>query len=592
MFDCIISGGVRLLHSPVWDKLKEMRRIINIFFIAVLATVSLSGYAQNTSVRELRKNIPPLSEVLGSSRSADSKLIDAVQKYEDGDYSGAKVLLSEILKVQKNDAAWYYRGLCNIKLKDADSAEYDLKQAVSQDSTNYWYRYVLAGFYGMTGRTVLTIDMYESLLKDFPKKSELYYSLANLYINQDQLDKALTTIEEIERQFGKSDATVMTRFDILRQQNRDEEAYEILREYNEEYLSPEVLSILGDYEMGMYNDSAALAYYDEALSLDKGFSHALLGKAEAYRLTRKYPQYFKSLNALMANTGSSAEGKSDYLQAIFKQADPRFIKSFQPQFDSTVNIVCETHPKDTSVLRLSGLYYIMTNRLEQAANSYRTIRDEYPDNAGYAGGYVYVLLYMNDWKGALAAVDSALVKFPDEPLLYDMANTAEYNLQNYRGVIANCEKMIRMAPKDSAITLSAWSTIGDMYHFLGESAKAYKAYDNALKVSPNNVPVLNNYAYYLSLEKKNLKKAYAMSKKTVEAEPDNATYLDTFGWILYLQGKSLEAKPFFKHAMLYGGKESATILNHYAAVLESLGEKDLAKVYRQQAKNKQAEGKE
>lgn len=569
-----------------------MRRIVNIFFIVVLATVSLSVSAQNTSVRYLKKSLPRLSEVIGSSGSADSKLIDAVQKYEDGDYSGAKTLLTEILKVQKNDAAWYYRGLCNIKLQDAEGAEQDLKHAVSQDPTNYWYRYVLAGFYGMTGRSVLTIDMYESLLKDFPKKSELYYSLANLYINQNQLDKALTTIEEIERQFGKSDATVMTRFDILRQQDRAEDAYKILREYSEEYSSPEALSMLGDYEMGMYNDSAAVAYYDEALGLDKGFAHALLGKAEAYRLTRKYPQYFKALNALMSDREASAEGKSDYLQAIFKQADPRFVKSFQTQFDSTISIVSDVHPKDTSILRLSGLYYLLTDRMEKAAVAYRTIKDEYPDNVAYAGSYIYILLYKNDWKGVVAAVDSALTRFPDEVALYDLANTAEYNLGNYKKVISNSEKMMQIAPKDSSVTVSAWSTIGDMYHLLGESAKSYKAYDNALKVSPNNAPVLNNYAYYLSLEKKNLKKAYAMSKKTVEAEPDNATYLDTFGWILYLQGKSLEAKPFFKHAMLYGGKESATILNHYAAVLEALGEKDLAKVYRQQAKNKEAEGKE
>ena len=96
--------------------------------------------------------------------------------------------------------------------------------------------------------------------------------------------------------------------------------------------------------------------------------------------------------------------------------------------------------------------------------------------------------------------------------------------------------------------------------------------------------MLNNYAYYLSLEGKNLKKAYKMSKKTVEAEPDNATYLDTFAWILHLMDKDLEAKPFFKHAMLYGGKDSAVILEHYAVVLEALGEADAAQVYRNMAK--------
>jgi Tfp pilus assembly protein PilF len=121
--------------------------------------------------------------------------------------------------------------------------------------------------------------------------------------------------------------------------------------------------------------------------------------------------------------------------------------------------------------------------------------------------------------------------------------------------------------------------MGDIFHQLGDNKKAYKAYDRALKINPDYVYVLNNYAYYLSVEGKNLKKAYNMSKKTIEAEPDNATYLDTFGWILYLQGKPLEAKPFFKHAMLYGGKDSVVIMDHYAEVLYALKEYDLAMVY-------------
>ena len=138
--------------------------------------------------------------------------------------------------------------------------------------------------------------------------------------------------------------------------------------------------------------------------------------------------------------------------------------------------------------------------------------------------------------------------------------------------------------------MRAWSTKGDVYYRLGESSKAYKAYDKALKINPDYVYVLNNYAYYLSEEGKNLNKAYQMSKRTVEAEPDNATYLDTFAWILYLQGKALEAKPFFKKAMLYGGKESAVIMDHYAEVLYALKEYDLAFVYWNLAKAKNVDG--
>lgn len=550
----------------------------NLLTVLVALTLTITASAQTRAVKAL---------------NGDGLLIDAVQEYENGNWKKASTILDEIIKtVPENDAAYYYRGLCSMRLNNATGAEKDLKHAVALDSTNYWYRYMLAGLYGMTGRTVLTTDMYESLLKDFPKKGDLYYSLANLYINQQQYDKALSTIRDIETQFGKSDGTVMTKFNILRQQNKNEEAFKELEEYNKEYSSPQVLSILGDYEMGMYNDSTALAYYNEALSIDRSCSPALLGKAEAYRTTRKYPQYFEALDELMADRSAPSEGKANYLQAIIRQTDPRFIKSFRHQFDSTMTVAMDAHPSDSLIMETAGLYYFLTDRKPEAAGMFRQITKLNPDSKGAMASYIQILAYMQDWKQVVAVSDSALTKFPDEIGFIDYANAGEFNLKNYKGVIANCEKMLRIAPRDSAVAVTAWSMMGDVYHLMNDTPKAYKAYDNVLKIAPGYAPVLNNYAYYLSEEGKKLKKAYAMSKKTVEAEPDNATYLDTFGWILYLQGKALEAKPFFKHAMLYGGKDSATILNHYAAVLEALGENDLAKVYRQQAKNKAAEGQE
>lgn len=550
----------------------------NLLTVLVALTLTITASAQTRAAKVV---------------NGDGLLIDAVQEYENGNWKKASTILDEIIKtVPENDAAYYYRGLCSMRLNNATGAEKDLKHAVALDSTNYWYRYMLAGLYGMTGRTVLTTDMYESLLKDFPKKGDLYYSLANLYINQQQYDKALSTIRDIETQFGKSDGTVMTKFNILRQQNKNEEAFKELEEYNKEFSSPQVLSILGDYEMGMYNDSTALAYYNEALSIDRSCSPALLGKAEAYRIIRKYPQYFEALDELMADRSAPSEGKANYLQAIIKQTDPRFIKSFQHQFDSTMTVAMDAHPSDSLIMETAGLYYFLTDRKPEAAGMFRQITKLNPDSKGAMASYIQILAYMQDWKQVVAVSDSALTKFPDEIGFIDYANAGEFNLKNYKGVIANCEKMLRIAPRDSAVAVTAWSMMGDVYHLMNDTPKAYKAYDNVLKIAPGYAPVLNNYAYYLSEEGKKLKKAYAMSKKTVEAEPDNATYLDTFGWILYLQGKALEAKPFFKHAMLYGGKDSATILNHYAAVLEALGENDLAKVYRQQAKNKAAEGQE
>ena len=128
-----------------------------------------------------------------------------------------------------------------------------------------------------------------------------------------------------------------------------------------------------------------------------------------------------------------------------------------------------------------------------------------------------------------------------------------------------------------------YAIMGEIYHNKGEKEKAYAAYDSCLQWKPDQVMTLNNYAYYLSLEGKQLDKAYKMSKKTVDSEPDNPTYLDTFAWILHLTGQDLEAKAIIKHALVYGGNESAAILDHYAEILYKLNEQDLAFRYWEQA---------
>ncbi|MBR5905978.1 MAG: tetratricopeptide repeat protein [Bacteroidales bacterium] len=153
-------------------------------------------------------------------------------------------------------------------------------------------------------------------------------------------------------------------------------------------------------------------------------------------------------------------------------------------------------------------------------------------------------------------------------------------------VIEICQEMMELQPEDTTNVVSCLSIIGDTYHSMGQTRKAYKTYEKALKLDPRNCPVLNNYAYYLSLEKRRLAKAEKMSFITIEEEPDNPTYLDTYGWILFLRGKAKQAKPYFKHAMLYGGKDNAVILMHFSQVLEKLGEKDLATYYRTLSESK------
>ena len=517
----------------------------------------------------------------------ENMLLSAVKKYNEGNHDAAAATLKEILeKDQTCDAAWYYLALTSLAAKDIEEAEICLKHAVELDPQNFWYRYRLAGIYAVTSRNELTVDIYENLLKDFPRKSELYFDLVEMYSAQKEFDKALGTLDEIETVFGITESIAVYRFNLLRMTGRHEEAYASLEKYNKEYSSPYILSTLADYQMSMYNDSTALAYYNEALDIAPDFSPALLGKAETLRMTRRYEEYFDVLGRFISSSDSPVDGKTDYLMAVLQRTDPKFLRSFMPQLDTVVTLLVTAHPKDSTALQTAGVYYYSTSRNPQAKECFKANADLWPMSLSASASLVEFLMYAEQWEDLSREGRVAFERFPTETAFLEMAGVGDYNLKDYGKVLETCETIIRLAPADSSKTLRSWSTMGDIYHQMGDSKQAYKAYEKALKINPDYVYVLNNYAYYLSVEGKNLKMAYKMSRKTIEAEPDNATYLDTYAWILHLLGKPAEAKPYFKHAMLYGGKDSPVILDHYAEVLYALKEYDMAFVYWNLAKQK------
>ncbi len=240
--------------------------------------------------------------------------------------------------------------------------------------------------------------------------------------------------------------------------------------------------------------------------------------ADAYRLKRDYPSFFKALTSLVQDENADDEMKYKSLMSSLGGFDRRTFNSLLPQLDTLMLRYCEAEPSSVHAHSL---------RMEIAIN-----RDD------------------------------------------------------GETVIDECRRLIELHPDSPSEQLTYLSIIGDTYHEQGLESKAFKTYEQALKIDPEYCPVLNNYAYYLSQKKCRLRKAERMSRITIEKEPDNATYLDTYGWILFLRGKAKEAKPYFKHAMIYGGKDSAVILLHFSEVLARLGETDLSTYYRNLAESK------
>ena len=254
--------------------------------------------------------------------TAESLLVDAVQAYDSGATKAAMDRFSAILEAfPVNFAGHFYQGMCHARLGDIASGLKEISEAVRLAPDNYWYRDRLATLYAMNGQDDQAVATYEALLADFPRKTEIHYSLVNLYVRQNRLDKVLETLDEIERVMGRDETTALARYDILMHQDKAAEAFSVLEEFNEDFPTPQVLAMMGDSKAAADEDSLAMAYYDQALALDSGYAPALLGKSEVYRMNRSFDGFFNTLEEFVSSPSIPAQAKSqsEELQAARDQ---------------------------------------------------------------------------------------------------------------------------------------------------------------------------------------------------------------------------------------------------------------------------------
>ena len=138
---------------------------------------------------------------------------------------------------------------------------------------------------------------------------------------------------------------------------------------------------------------------------------------------------------------------------------------------------------------------------------------------------------------------------------------------------------------DTALSGQFLANLGDAYYYTKRYKSSDSAYEEDLKIIPNDDNVLNNYSYYLSVRDTELDKAERMSKKSIFLSPNNASYLDTYAWILYMEGKYKDAKYWEEKSLGNGGIGDATVVEHYGDILYKLGDKDKALENWQKAKD-------
>jgi tetratricopeptide (TPR) repeat protein len=237
-------------------------------------------------------------------------------------------------------------------------------------------------------------------------------------------------------------------------------------------------------------------------------------------------------------------------------------------------------------------HYSRNEQYDKAKKLLRAILKQYPE---YGMGWRQ-MLFVCDQAGEQDSViyygEKARKIFPKEPLydIYlgyawmqkgDNGKALEYALEGIKKVE---RRGVDYVDKETGFDYRTfqkqfYGLLGEIYKNMGEYKKSDEAFEEGLKLDPEDDLLLNNYSYYLSLRKEKLKKAKKMSWKTVKNNPQNPTYLDTYGWVLFQMEKVKDAEKYIKKALDLGGESSPEILEHYGDILSVTGHKEEAVKY-------------
>ena len=535
----------------------------------------------------IRSILPVLSAILltvsatASERDSvrtEDYYIEGVRSFCAGDYRSAESGLSACLRLEpENDAAMYYLAMISMSRNETDRALSLLEKASAISPENTWYRLATARLYSGIGENGLAISVYESLIAEHPSKSDYYYELIDLLVRTGELDKALSTLDRIEELRGVDELTCNARYEILIRQNRLDDAEAVVRKMDEDFPSARTALLLGDLNKSRYNDSTALRYYKKALALDPDFTPAYFGVAEVYRMERNFYYYFQNIDVFLSSPDMNPEMKASYFQEIVFPSG--MVQVFKPQVDTMILCTLHAHPEDTTVLSLAGSYYIAVDSVDRGLELLKRNVELHPYVKSVHSALLGQLYYLEDWEQLIPAAAQTVENFPEDITLREVLAIAYWQYGEIEEAVKVYHRILKDIPKDHPMLINCYGSLGDLYHELGNRRQSYACYEKGLRIDDNYSPILNNYAYYLSEERRNLKKALEMSRKTILNEPENATYLDTYGWLLYLTGDYEQARKYLKDAMVYGGKENAEVLDHYAEALFALKEYNLAFLY-------------
>lgn len=501
-----------------------------------------------------------------------------------GESGQAQALLEQVLEQQPDHVGALYEMATRHHYQRQDTtALAEMERAAELDPRNYWIRQSLAELYASLGREDDAIAQLERLAHDYPRNSDLLAQLAARYAARQDYEATVRTLDRIELLEGKSERLSMQKFRCYVQMKDERRAFDELRALADEYPADVRYQVLiGDLYLDQGHTDKAYAEY-KRIGRDHPDHLALQASLmNYYQQTGQDSLFNATIQRVAANSQLDPDALARLLQSVV-------YNDLQQRADTTrvmpILRIALARPDVTAPVCELAARYMVTRDLPAA--QIRPVLQQMltldPTSLLARSQLLKYAVEAEDTAELIRVCEgAAAVNLPD-PVFYYYLGIGY--LQQDRDAEA-AQAMERGLSKTDGHTnlqmvTNMYSILGDLYHELGNDRRAYEMYDSCLLYRPDEALVLNNYAYYLSLEGRDLERAAAMSLRSLQKESHNPTYLDTYAWVLFCQKKYEEARAVVDTLLALLPSDSLTaadaiLLEHAGDIYSKCGRTDEA----------------
>ena len=518
-------------------------------------------------------------------RKYDYFFLEAARLKIQKDYAAAFDLLQHCLAINPNaSSALYELAQYYIYLKQVPQGQAALEKAVENDPDNYWYSQGLANLYQQQNETEKAKRLLEGMTTRFSGKLDPLYALLEIYNQEEEYDKVIGTLNRLEEKMGKNEQISMEKFRIYLQMKDNKNAFNEIESLVAEYpMDTRYQVVLGDVYLQNGKKEEAYNLYRKVLDAEPDNAMAMYSLASYYDATGQKELYQQQLDTLLLNKKVASDTKLNVMRQFIVQNE-------QESKDSTLvinlfNRILEQEPDDAQLPMLYAQYLLSKGMNKESLPVLRQVLEIEPTNTAARMMLLGEAIRKEDYADVTSLCESGIEANPDMLEFYFYLAIAYNQAERTDDVITVCQKALTHVTDNSKkeVVSDFYSILGDAYHTRNLNKEAYAAYDSALVYNSSNIGALNNYAYYLSVERRDLDKAEEMSYRTVKAEPNNSTYLDTYAWILFEKGNYAEARLYIDDAMKKDGAKSDVIVEHCGDIYYMTGDVDGALKYWKQA---------